>query len=210
MRAKGAVRAHNRHAELLAAAAQVFSRKGYGLSTVRDIAEASAMTPGSIYYHYPSKADLLFAVYKQAVTSAVAAFDRAVGEGSQPWEKLECVVVAHLETMLGKGPGGEAFAGVFIRMQPYDFPGEHRDALSALRNGYETRFGELLATLPLRPGVDRSLLRLHLVGSLNHVPIWYRDKGRLSPSGIARRIVQMLREGTQAMESGLNPGSVNA
>jgi hypothetical protein len=53
----------------------------------------------------------------------------------------------------------------------------------------------------LRKGVDRSLLRLHLIGSLNHVPIWYRDKGRLRPAGIARRLVRMLREGTQVEAS---------
>jgi AcrR family transcriptional regulator len=200
-RKSGAVRSHNRHAELLASAAQVFSWKGYGLTTVRDIAYASAMTPGSIYYHYPSKADLLFAVYRQAVRSAVAAFDRAASTGTHPWDKLERVVAAHLEIMLGKAPGGEAFAGVFVRMQPYDFPQEHRVALSALREGYELRFRELLATLPLRKGVDRSLLRLHLIGSLNHVPIWYRDKGRLRPAGIARRLVRMLREGTQVEAS---------
>lgn len=200
-RKSGAVRTHNRHAVLLASAAQIFSRKGYGLTTVRDIASASAMTPGSIYYHYPSKADLLFAVYRQAVSSAVAAFDRAAGAGAHPWEKLERVVAAHLEIMLGKAPGAEAFAGVFVRMQPYDFPQEHRVALSALRDGYELRFRDLLATLPLREGVDRSLLRLHLIGSLNHVPIWYRDKGRLRPAGIARRLVRMLREGTQVEAS---------
>jgi AcrR family transcriptional regulator len=195
-------RAHNRHAALMAAAASVFRDQGYGLTTVRDIALATGMTTGAIYYHYPSKADLLRAVYEDAVRHANAAFEVAVAAAADPWDRLERAVAAHLEIMLGRTPGGPAFAGVFVKVQPHDFPAEHRAALTALRNGYEDRFRALIETLPLRRGVDRSLLRLHLVGSLNHVPIWYRVQGRLAPGTIARRIVGMLRVGVEAAPAG--------
>lgn len=195
-------RVHNRHAALMAAAASVFRDQGYGLTTVRDIALATGMTAGAIYYHYPSKADLLRAVYEDAVREANAAFEAAVAGAADPWERLERAVAAHLEIMLGRTQGGPAFAGVFVKVQPHDFPPEHHAALTALRNGYEDRFRALIETLPLRRGVDRSLLRLHLVGSLNHVPIWYRPQGRLAPGTIARRIVGMLRAGVEAAPAG--------
>lgn len=195
-------RAHNRHAALMAAAASVFRDQGYGLTTVRDIALATGMSAGAIYYHYPSKADLLRAVYEDAVREANAAFELAVAAAVDPWDRLERAVAAHLEIMLGRTSGGPAFAGVFVKVQPHDFPAEHRAALTALRNDYEDRFRALIETLPLRRGVDRSLLRLHLVGSLNHVPIWYRVQGRLAPGTIARRIVGMLRVGVEAPPAG--------
>ncbi len=193
-------RSHNRHAALMSAAASVFRDKGYGLTTVRDIAMVTGMTAGSIYYHYPSKADLLRAVYEEAVRAAIEAFEAAVHGVDNPWERLERAVTAHLEIMLGRIPGGPAYAGVFVKVQPHDFPVEHHASLTALRNGYEQRFRALIDTLPLRRGVDRALLRLHLIGSLNHVPIWYRNGGRLTPGTIARRIVRMLRDGVDDLQ----------
>jgi AcrR family transcriptional regulator len=58
---------------LLEAAARVFRQKGYGITTMRDIAAATGMMAGSIYYHYPSKGDLLLAVYAEGVARVSAA-----------------------------------------------------------------------------------------------------------------------------------------
>lgn len=193
-------RARNRHAELLVAAAGVFRRKGYGLTTMRDIAAATHMTAGSIYYHHPSKGALLLAVYEEGVRVAIAAFDEAVQGCSDPWQRLERALTAHLLVMLGRGEAAD-FAGVFVQVQPHDFPPEHHQALITLRNRYEARFRELVATLPLRRGTDRSLLRLHLIGSLNHMPLWYRPGGRLSPQAIGRRLTRQVRSGVEAVPS---------
>ncbi|MFM7705593.1 MAG: TetR/AcrR family transcriptional regulator [Rubrivivax sp.] len=197
-------RARNRQADLLVAAAGVFRRNGYGLTTMRDIAAATGMTAGSIYYHYPSKGALLLAVYEQGVRVAMAAFDEAVRRCADPWQRLERALAAHMGVMLGQGDAAD-FAGVFVQVQPHDFPPEHHAALIALRNAYEARFRRLMATLPLRRGTDRSLLRLHLIGSLNHMPTWYRRGGRLSPPAIGRRLVAQVRHGVQAPDPSAPP-----
>lgn len=194
-RARGVPRAHNRQAALLEAAARVFRRKGYGLTSMRDIAAATAMTAGSIYYHYRSKSDLLLAVYAEGVRRALAAVDAARARPGDPWTRLERVLVAHLQTMLGAAPDGAAFAGVFMQVQPHDFPPEHHDALVALRDRYEERFRACIDELPLRRGVDRSLLRLQLIGALQHVPLWYRADGARTPPTIARALLRHLRDG---------------
>ena len=61
-----------------------------------------------------------------------------------------------------------------------------------MRDGYEKRFVELAAALPLPPGTDLSLWRLQLLGALNWTPTWYRPGGR-SPAEIARAMVAALR-----------------
>jgi AcrR family transcriptional regulator len=155
------------------------------------------MTAGSIYYHYPSKGALLLAVYEEGVRVAIAAFDEAVRDRADPWLRLERALTAHLLVMLGEGDAA-AFAGVFVQVQPHDFPPEHHEALIALRNRYEERFRRLIATLPLRRGTDRSLLRLHLIGSLNHMPLWYRRGGRLSPEALGGRLAAQVRRGVEA------------
>ncbi|NDF38959.1 MAG: TetR/AcrR family transcriptional regulator, partial [Proteobacteria bacterium] len=67
MRRSAKPRSHNRHQDLLLAAAQVFRDKGYAQASMRDIAQSSGMMAGSIYYHYAAKSDLLLAVYSEGV-----------------------------------------------------------------------------------------------------------------------------------------------
>lgn len=191
--ARQAPRANSRHEQLLAAAARVFRDKGYALTTMRDIAAATGMTAGSIYYHHASKGELLLAVYEEGVKRVNAAFERATAEPAEPWLRLERVMAAHLQVMLGESPDDAPFAGVFVQVRPHDFPPEHRDALIALRHGYEAKFRALLEALPLPRGTDRRLLRLHVIGALNHVPTWYRRDGAKSPQAIARAIARHLR-----------------
>ena len=197
-------RSHNRQTALLDAAARVFRHNGYAITTMRDIAAASGMTAGAIYYHYPSKGDLLLAVYREGVrrvTEAVTSAMDAAPAGRRnddAWQRLERAVVAHAQMMLAVRPDDAPYAGVFAQVQPYDFPPEHHAALIDLRNGYEAQFRKLLSDLPLRRGVDRRLLRLHLIGALNHMPLWFRADGAKSPAALARELVRQLRHATDA------------
>lgn len=187
------LRVHNRHDSLLSAAARVFCEKGYAQATMRDIAAETGMNAGSIYYHFPSKAELLLAVYGRGVTLVNDAVEAACRTGRGPWSVLEAVARAHLEMMLGTLPGTAPFARVFVHIQPHDFPPEQAAALVALRHDYESRFRGIIDDLPLPRGTDRSLLRLQLIGTLNHVPIWWRPGGRKSLAAIAKATVRHLR-----------------
>lgn len=193
-------RQHNRHADLLDAAAHVFRDKGFGQATMRDIASASGMIAGSIYYHYASKGDLLLAVYTEGVRRVSEVVDQAMARPNDPWTRLEAALCAHLEMMLSTQPNSAPYASVFLQVQPGDFPPEHREKLVALRNGYELKFRALIEALPMRRNVDKSLLRLQLIGALNHVPSWYRPDGRKSLPAIARAMTRHLRLALDAAE----------
>lgn len=69
-------------------------------------------------------------------------------------------------------------------------------ALVRTRDAYEDLFRELVAALPVRPGVDRSYLRLTLLGAINWTLIWYRPGGD-SPAAIAHQIVALIRRGAE-------------
>ena len=62
-----APRSDNRLPLILDVAAKLFREKGYAATSMRDIAAAVGMLPGSIYYHFPAKEDLLVAVYADGV-----------------------------------------------------------------------------------------------------------------------------------------------
>ena len=50
-----------RRESIITAAARVFAEKGYEGATVRDLEEATGLTRGGIFFHFPSKRDLYLA-----------------------------------------------------------------------------------------------------------------------------------------------------
>jgi AcrR family transcriptional regulator len=180
-------RADNRRDALLDAAAKRFAGHGYEGASMRDIAGDVGMLAGSMYYHFPSKEELLFAVHKAGVSRFEAAVAGALEGKTGPWERLEAAAVAHLQTLLS---GGD-YTQVVIRELPRDNE-ELRARLIALRDDYEAQFRALIDELPLAKGTDRSMLRLLLMGGLNWSQSWY-GAGRKSPAQIAASFLKLLR-----------------
>lgn len=59
----------HRRKQILDAALAVFSRKGYGETTIPDIAREGGMAVGTIYNYYPSKREILVSVLASRVLS---------------------------------------------------------------------------------------------------------------------------------------------
>ena len=192
MRPSRAAHADSRLPLLLDEAARLFRAHGYEGTTVRDIARAAGMLPGSLYCHFATKDELLRAVYQRGVEQVAQALQDAVRNKDDPWERLEAACVAHLEAILRD----DDYAQVVIRVRPTDAPSVQAE-LVELRNRYEALFTGLIQALPLARGVDRHALRLMLMGALNWAQTWYRPEGRFNPRAIARKFVALLRQGQE-------------
>ena len=172
---------------LLTVSARLFARGGFEATSMRDIAGEAGMLAGSMYYHFPSKNELIAAVYEAGVAEIGAAVDAAVARARAPWIRLEAACVAHLEALLADRAHAAVMTADLSRLDA-----RLRRRLVVLRDGYEARFVDLVAALPLAGGVDKALWRLHLLGALNWTPTWYRPGGK-SPAAIARALVAALR-----------------
>lgn len=180
----------SRREALLDAAAEMFAAKGYDGTSIRDIAGAVGMLPGSLYYHFKSKEDLLIAVYRKGVARFEAAIDAALAStGADPWQAIEAACAAHLSILLDGGDYARIVNPEFVR----SFPAEMLPTLNAERDRYERHFEKLIAALPLAPETDRWLFKVALFGSLNWSQTWYR-KGRYTPQDIAAAFIGMLRK----------------
>lgn len=174
---------------VLDAAARLFRSHGYEGATVRQIAQAAGMQPGSLYCHFATKDELLLAVYVRGVEQITDAVLAATRRHTDPWARLEAACVAHLEAILRD----DDYAQVVVRVRPSDAAAA-QPQLVALRNRYEALFTALLGELPLARGTDRHALRLMLLGALNWSQTWYRPDCRSNPRGIARTFVGLLRQ----------------
>ena len=172
---------------LLTVSARLFAKGGFEATSMRDIAGEAGMLAGSMYYHFPSKNDLIAAVYEAGVAEIGAAVDSAVAGVRGPWARLEAACVAHLQSLLADSAHAAVMTAELGRLEPV-----LKRRLVKMRDCYEKRFVELVAALPLPRGAHRTLWRLQLLGALNWTPTWYRP-GRKSPAAIGRALVTALR-----------------
>jgi TetR/AcrR family transcriptional regulator, cholesterol catabolism regulator len=184
--------ADSRLPKVLDEAARLFRTRGFEGTSVREIAKAVGMLPGSLYCHFETKEALLVAVYVKGVQQITDAVQAAVDRESEPWDRLEAACVAHLEAILHD----DDYAQVVVRVRPADVPVAH-ESLIELRNRYEDLFAGLIGELPLARGTDRRVLRLMLIGGMNWSQTWYRPGGRFNPRTIARKFIALLRQGQE-------------
>ncbi|HLE57610.1 MAG TPA: helix-turn-helix domain-containing protein, partial [Rhodothermia bacterium] len=77
--------------QILDAALKLFSHKGYGATSVRDIAEEAGLSKGNVYHHFVDKEAIFRALidrYFEAMSRPEFPFNRALAAGSFP-ENLE-------------------------------------------------------------------------------------------------------------------------
>jgi AcrR family transcriptional regulator len=168
---------------LLDAAASLFAAKGYHPTTMRDIAAMMDLTPGAIYFHIPTKENLLQAVYEEGMRRAAEHVGSVLAGVSDPWERLRKAMGAHLEAILD----GSAYSCVIVRILPDDVP-EVAAELRTIRDGYEDIFRRLMNDLNLPSEANPGLMRLFLLGAMNLAPLWFDCRNK--PEDIAKAMLE--------------------
>ena len=162
----------------MAAAAQLFRRKGFSATTTRDIAAAAGMQSGSPFYHFKSKDALLYAVMEEGMHTALER-QRSVAlvpghAGKEPALQLQELVYSHFEVLLG--PGND-----FVPVMLYEWRSlqpRQRKSMATLVATYESLWMPVLSALhasgQLRAPVGLS--RLLILGALNWSVQWFDEK----------------------------------
>lgn len=104
VRAAGAQRTRE---TLLAAAAAVFVKQGVN-APMRDIARHAGVGVGTVYRHFPNRAELVVAVYRHQIEECAALAPRLLAESIAPVEALSLWVDAFVEFLVTKHGLGAA------------------------------------------------------------------------------------------------------
>lgn len=96
--------AHQR-SQILGGLAACIGRKGYGPTTIADIAAAAHTSKSTVYAHFADKEDAFLALYSTASDRVLAVIEQAdaeaVAAGLDWRERLEAIVGAYLAAMAG-------------------------------------------------------------------------------------------------------------
>lgn len=183
-------------ASILEAAAKLFYERGYAQTSIRAIASGAGIKSSSLYFHFQSKDDILYAVQEEAFHRLTEHVKAAIESFSDPWDRITSASVTHLSQVLQN----REFITITTRELPQDQSGDQRLRFTELRDDYEEIFRNLINELPLAPGVSRKYLRLTLIGALAGALVWYRE-GRDTPEEIGLSIVNIVRFGSDSRGS---------
>lgn len=178
--------------KIISVAETIFNKQGFDGASMRDIASAAKMQPASMYYHFESKEELLWAVWEKGGIELLNRVNAAISTTAGPWQRMETACIAHVTGLLDWRRANQ----VLFVMPPWHYPESIKARVIALRHEYELIFVRLIDDLPLRTGIDRRYLRLTLIGALSWPLFWFK-KERDNPASIAKHILSMVREGIE-------------
>ena len=159
-------------------AAGLFWTRGYGNTTIREIAEATGVQKASLYYHVDSKDALLFEICVESLNNITVSVEEAVRGAKNPTDELRRMIHAHLNSLLD-----DRYKHATMLTELKSLSPERRRSVVALRDDYESLIGSILQRSQdagvIRP-VPIKELRLGLLNLLNWSVFWYDPTGSMS------------------------------
>jgi AcrR family transcriptional regulator len=158
-----------------------------------DIAKGVGITPPGLYWHFPSKEDILYAFLQDSIKQLSDRIRRALGNGSPPDELRKFIsthVLYHLEDLEASQTYGllheSDFLGALSR--------EHRARIETLLRRYRYMCQEILKR-GLDEGyfvnLDPTVTAFALLTMGEQVVSWFNHSGRLSADEVAELYAEL-------------------
>ena len=172
------------------AAIALFRKRGYHGTSVRDLARAVDMETASLYYHYPSKHDILVDLFDRTMADLIAGVEKAIGNETGAEPRLRAAVRFHVNFHVARQD--EAFIS-HSELRALDEASLERVVMQ--RDQYEKVLRALLAA-----GVKEGCFEIADVGvtatailmMCSGVSDWFQRRGRLSGSSVAGHYVDLV------------------
>jgi AcrR family transcriptional regulator len=174
---------------ILRAAARMFRERGFADTGMRDIAEASDLSPANLYHYFSGKDEILFYCQDRALDRMLAGVADARRRFARADERLAAVLKTHVLTMLDEVEGATAHLQVDALAPPL------RARIVRKRDRYERALRRLvtdgMATGTFAGG-DAAVMTRAMLGALNWSVTWYRPEGAYAPARIAAELATFL------------------
>ncbi len=183
-----------RRAEMVGAAAKLFSQRGYHGTSMRDLGDALGLLRGSLYAHIGSKEELLFEVVEQGADRFLERGRKAMEMQALAAVKLRNLLIWHIETAIEHLDAATVFLNEWRYLSP-----PLQEIIQVKRDEYE----EFVRTI-IREGVERGEFRddvdVRLAATLvlsagNWTYAWFKPGGEMGPHEIGRKFADLILEG---------------
>lgn len=172
---------------LLTAAARQFRQKGYGFTTVRDLASEVGILSGSIFHHVKNKEEILFGIMLEMTISLAEAVQASVAEAGSTRDKVRALIATELSCI--HGATGNAAAVLVNEWR--SLSAEHQQLVLAERAAYDRQWEDTLAQareeglVLIEPRILHQLIHGAISWSIN----WFSADGDLSLEDLVDRLM---------------------
>jgi len=181
----------DRRAHILKCAARVFLELGFDATSMNLVAERAGVTKPGLYYHFESKADLLFSIMSYAMdVIEKQTMEATVGE-SDSEARLRRIVHKHARTITEEEGG--SFTMLVIDETNALSRNDHRIINHRKRAYFEVIRG-LLVDLKIQGilrDVDPTVASFSLLGTIMWITKWFEPGGRLSGREVAQQVAEL-------------------
>jgi TetR/AcrR family transcriptional regulator, cholesterol catabolism regulator len=176
--------------KILNAASELFSRKGFDGTSMRDIAKASSIRPGSIYYYFSSKDAIFREVLEKGISPVIHSGEKIVNGDIPPPEKLKQLLNNHLRYIIEHHNN----LVIYFQEKGNTYHAE-TDTYLHKRDRYEGLFRSVL-TKGIETGdfnqVDVPLTAFVILGMCNWIIQWYNPEGPKSIEEIVGHMIYLI------------------
>jgi TetR/AcrR family transcriptional regulator, cholesterol catabolism regulator len=181
---------------ILSEAAKLFKEKGFGGSSMRDLAEKVGIEAASMYNHIRSKDEIL----EEICFGIGRKYDEQLTEIDQTRisypEKIEAIIAFHIQMIIEDGNA------VSVLNNDWKFLNKEKMVeFKAMRNEYEKHLAEII-TEGIKEGafkkVNVSVALFTILSSLRWVELWYKPSRGVTKEDLAKDISAILMNGVKA------------
>lgn len=203
-RPAGGGSASARRDDLVRLAAEIFARKGFQATTVREIAREAGILSGSLYHHFDSKESILDEVLSAFLEDLTRRYRAAVAAGGEPREVLATMVRIGFEAL---EPHRAAITVLqndwsYLRSLPGDRFGYVVAAEDEIERMWVDQIKRGQAEGRFRADVDPKLAYRMIHDSIRVAVRWFRPGGRAATEALAGQYVSILFDGLATGDSG--------
>ncbi len=173
----------------------MFRDRGYTASTLRDIAAASGMKAGSVYYHFASKDEILVEILDQGLREIYDGVRAVINSGEYVdyRAKIAAAIHAHLSLLLAHSEYTSANIRNYGQL-PEAIRERHRPLRRLYAKLWETLLKDAQRAGQLREDIKIVPLRQFLLGALNWTVEWFNVE-RHSIDALADRCALLVLDG---------------
>ena len=184
-------------AAIMNVAMHLFGKNGFNGTSMRDIANAVGLLPGSLYAHIENKEALLLDIVADGIGRFIAAVEPFTKLQTDAISRLRGMIVSHVKVVADNPERSQ----VVFHQWRFLSEGNMPEAIER-RQKYEACFIQVI-----QEGVGAGLIRsdinlriavLTILGALNWTPEWFSPEGKLSAEEIGDVMADALLGGILA------------
>ena len=181
--------------DIVEAATQVFSERGYHAASMTEIAQRVGMRKPSLYHHIRKKEDLLFAIHEQLIDELIEQTTAALDPSMTPPEQMAAVLRVSFDLIARHRDA----VTVFLQ-ERRAVSGERWNELVVKRDRYEQMVSGIIAQgIAAKAFADlpAAIAARGVLGMVNWGYTWFDPKGEMTAEQIADVFVAIALRGLE-------------